>query len=107
MDLVRILIGPLAWLSLFTVIYGLHGIICGLGLGGTEMFGLPLLRLVLGLAWAGAIALQAVIVIALYGRRFGAASAFVRNVSRTTAWVGLVATIWTLAPIAAATSCGG
>lgn len=104
-DLASMLVGPLAWLSLFTLVYGLHGLLCGLGLGGAEMFGQPMLRLVLVLAWLAAIGLQAAILAVLYSSSFTVSSAFVGHVSRLTAWVGLVATVWTLAPIAATTPC--
>lgn len=104
-DLVRILIGPLAWLASFSAVYGLHGVACGFGWAGVEVWGLTLLRLALAAAWIAAIALTGVILAGLYSRRFASSSGFVRGVSRMTGWVGLVATLWSLFPVVATSSC--
>lgn len=98
-NLFRILIGPLAWLAGFSAVYGLHGLICGLGWGGG---GAALLR---GAAFAGVVALQAGILAALHLPRFAPASPFVRRVSRATGWTGLIAALWTLSPVLTTTSC--
>lgn len=106
-DIVRILIAPLIWLAAFSALYGLHGIACAYGWSGTDVAGgMSLLRVVLVAAWLGAIAVQAAILIGLYSRRFGSDSGWVRGVSGMTGWVGLVATVWSLFPVAATSSCG-
>lgn len=103
-DIARILIGPLVWLFAFSAVYGLHGIVCGLGWGGDEMLGFPLLRLVLVIAWLIAIGVQVVVLLGVYSR-LGSPSDLVREVSRLTAWVGLVATLWSMMPVAVTSSC--
>ena len=105
-DLIRILIGPLAWLAAFSAVYGLHGAACGFDWSGIEVGPVSLLRLVLLAAWLCAIAMQAVILWGIYAPRFASGSGFVRGVSRMTGWVGLVATLWSLFPVAVTSSCG-
>lgn len=104
-DLLRILIGPLAWLGAFSAVYGLHGLACGFGWAGIELVGLPLLNVTLTAAWLASIVLLGVIVAGLHSRRFGSPSRFVRGVSRLTGWVGLVATVYSLFPVVALSSC--
>jgi hypothetical protein len=105
-DVVRILLAPLVWLAMFSAVYGLHGLACGFGWAGTEVAGVSLLRIVLTAAWLGAIAAQVVVLLGLYSRRLGSRSGFVRHVSRIGGWVGLVATMWSLFPVVATSSCG-
>lgn len=104
-DVARILIGPLAWLACFSAIYGLLGIACAFGWASTGVGSLSHLRLALGAAWIAAILLQMAILAALYGARFGARPGFVQVVSRATGWIGLVATVWSLFPVVASSSC--
>lgn len=104
-DVARILVGPLVWLGAFSAIYGLHGLACALGWAQVEAAGVSLMRLVLVAGWLGAIAVQAAVLGALHTRRFGAPPGFVRGVSRTTGWVGLVATLWSLFPVVATSAC--
>ena len=104
-DLVRILVGPLAWLAAFSGIYGLHGLGCGTGWGDGELAGVSLFRVVLVTAWLLAIAALAGILLGLHSRRLASPSGFVRGLSRTTGWVGLVATLWSLFPVVATSSC--
>ena len=104
-DVVRILIGPLLWLAAFSAIYGLQGLACAYGWSDTGFGGISLLRLILSAAWLCAITAQVVVVFGLYSQRLASPSGFVRGVSQTTAWVGLVATLWSLFPVVAITSC--
>ena len=104
-DLARILIGPLAWLAAFSAVYGLHGVACSFGWAAVDARGFSLMRLALVAAWLVAIAAQGVILACLHGRRFGSPSGFVRGVSTTTGWVGLVATVWSLFPVVATSAC--
>ncbi len=69
------------------------------------MLGLPLPRLLMVLAFGVSTAVLAALVGVLQASRFASASPFVTFVSRATAWVGLVATVWTLAPTVVMTSC--
>ena len=104
-DLLRILIAPLVWLASFSAVYGLHGIGCSLGWTEIDLLFLSLFRIVLLAAWAGAVLLQIALVVALHSRRFSSDSPFVRRTSIATGWVGLVAALWTLSPVATTSSC--
>ncbi len=104
-DIVRILIAPLVWLASFSAVYGLHGLACAFGWNETALWGIPLLRLVLTAGWLGAIAVQGVILAGLYSQRFASPSGFVRGVSLMTGWTGLVATLWSIFPVVATSSC--
>jgi hypothetical protein len=103
-EVLRILISPLVWLASFSAVYALHGFICGTGLSGT-IFGLPGARVLLIAAYGSAIALQVALLAVLYASRFASSSNFVRFSSRATGWVGLIATIWSLIPVALTTYC--
>lgn len=94
-DVVR-LFGPLVlWLASFSAIYGLHGVTCAEGWD----------RTILIQAWLFVVALQVVSLGLLSTERFGARPGFVRSTSLALATVGLVAVIWTLAPVAVLTAC--
>ncbi len=103
-DLMRILTAPLVWLAAFSAVYGLHGLICGHGIGGMA-FGLPLPRVLMVAAYALAILSQLALLAALYQPRLASPSGFVRFVSLATGWVGLVATVWSLFPVVMTTYC--
>ncbi len=104
-DILRILIAPLTWLGSFSAVYGLHGAACAFGWAESSVSGISLLRLVLSSAWLCAIALQVAILAGLHSRRFASPFRFVRGVSRMMGWVGLIATLWSLFPVAATSSC--
>jgi hypothetical protein len=104
-DVVRIVLGPLVWLAGFSAVYALHGFVCAHEWGQVTAGGMSLLRLVLSAAAITAVGLQTGILIALYSRRYSSASGFVRRVSIMTGWVGLVAAVWTLMPVAVSSSC--
>jgi hypothetical protein len=103
-DLARILIAPLAWLAAFSAVYGLHGLLCGHGVAATA-FGVPLGRAVLVAALAFAVAVQGGLLLVLMRRASASSSPFVTFVSRTTGWVFLAATVWSLFPVLAASYC--
>jgi len=105
-ELLRILVAPLVWLAAFSGVYGLHGLGCVLRWTELEVLSLPLFRVVLVTAWFAATVLQAALLIMLHSQRFGSRLPFVRWTSVATAWVGLTATLWTLHPVAVASSCG-
>lgn len=104
-DMLRILISPVVWLAAFSAIYGLHGMLCEFKYDG-PMQGMPWPRFPLVVAFALAFLLQVVLLGGLYSVRFGAAPGFTRTVSRTSGWIGLAATIWTLFPILTVSTCG-
>ncbi len=103
-DLARILLAPLVWLTSFSAVYGLHGLICGHGLDGV-VGGVDVGRALLVLAYGLAVVIQAAIVWALHKSRLAASGRFAAFASRTTAWVGLAAAIWTLLPTITTTRC--
>ncbi|WP_322889695.1 MULTISPECIES: hypothetical protein [unclassified Yoonia] len=104
MDLTRILIAPLVWLAAFSAVYGLHGVICGFEIYST-VFGLSLARVLLVAAFALAVAVQVILLWALYQDRFSSTSGFVNFTGRATAWVGVVAAVWTMLPVVLTTYC--
>ncbi|MBB5721932.1 hypothetical protein FHS72_001556 [Loktanella ponticola] len=104
-DIFRILIAPLVWFASFSAVYGLHGLLCGHEVSGVVL-GLPLERAYLVAAYVCAIAVQVVLIVALYSSRLASPSPFVRFVSHATGWVGLIATIWSLVPVVFTTYCG-
>ena len=105
MDMVRILIAPTAWLAAFSAVYGLHGVACSFGWAEIGLWGFSLMRIALTAAWLASIALLALILAGLYAPRFASRSGLVRRVSKGTGWVGLVATIWSLFPVVATSTC--
>jgi hypothetical protein len=103
-DLLRILIALLVWLAAFSGVYGLHGIICGFEIYDT-IFGVSLARVLLVAAYAMAIVVQIILLWALYQDRFSSTSGFVNFVARATAWVGVIAAVWTMLPAVLTTYC--
>ena len=104
MDLLRILVAPLAWLAAFSAIYGLQAVLCAAPPEGM-VAGVSMPRVVLVLAFAAALLVQAGLLVLLLSRRFGANRGFVRTVSIGGGLVGLAATVWTLFPILALPLC--
>lgn len=104
-DIIRILIAPLVWLASLSAVYGLHGLICGHGIDGTVLGIMAVPRLLLVVAYALSILIQAGLVWGLHSERFSSPSPFVRFVSRATGWVGLVSAVWALLPTVTTTYC--
>ncbi|WP_185803166.1 hypothetical protein [Pontivivens nitratireducens] len=104
-DILRILIAPLTWLAAFSAIYGLHGVLCASGISG-QTLGISWVRLILMGAYILVILGQIALVAVLYHPKFASRSSFVRFVSHATGWVGLVAAIWSLAPVVMTSHCG-
>lgn len=103
-DLARILVAPLVWLASFSAVYGLHGLICGHGMSGS-IGGLSVARVLLAGAYILAVVVQVVIVWALHRSPMAATGNFAALASRTTAWAGLAAAIWTLLPTVTMSPC--
>jgi hypothetical protein len=98
-DVIRISLPLTIWLISFSLIYGLHGIVCSSSWSTVpSLAGLTQGRLVLIAAFAMAILVQITLVFLSSGR-FGAAVGFMRWTSITLAIVGLVAVLWTLFPV--------
>lgn len=104
-DILRIILGPLVWLAAFSAVYGLHGLVCGHAIDGVLFDTVSVPRLLLVSAYALAIGVQLILLVALYAPRFASQSRFVRFVSHATAWTGLVATVWTLLPTVTLSHC--
>lgn len=103
-DILRISVPLTVWLAAFSAVYGLEGLVCshrwaeaGLSLAAG--------RGILLAAWALAVALQTMLLLALRSPRFASPSGFARSVSLTLAGVALVATAWTFLPVAATSLC--
>jgi hypothetical protein len=103
-DIVRIFAPLLVWLALFSGVYGLHGIGCGLGWPDLRLDGLSLHRLALLSAFGASLAVQAALLFAL-ARPFRSGHSFVQGVTLTLAVTALLATGWTLFPVIFASSC--
>lgn len=102
-DILRLSVPLTFWLTAFSAIYGLQGLVCSPR--WPEGPDLSAGRAVLIGAWLVSIALQAAILLALRSPRFASRSTFVRETSQALAVVALIATIWTLAPVAITSIC--
>jgi hypothetical protein len=95
MDVIR-LFGPLVlWLGSFSAIYGLQAIMCRQGWDQIILIG----------AFGLATALQAAVLLGLASRRYGASTAVLRRTSLALGVVGLIAVIWTIAPVVFLPAC--
>ena len=102
-DLLLVLIAPLVWLAAFSAVYALQGFGCATGMHQTTFAGMPFLRAVLVLGSVITVAIQ--LGILLWLERIPPTLGWTRHVSRITAWVALVAAIWTLFPVAVTSLC--
>jgi len=105
-DLLRILLPLLVWLASFSAIYGLQGLGCAFGWTEIALPGLSLFRWTLMGAWLSAILVQLLFLLAVREWPFGSTSDFYRKAKLATAWSGLIATGWTLFPLAVSSTCG-
>lgn len=105
-EILRISVPLTVWLASFSAVYGLHGIVCSQRWAEAG-FDIAAGRALMTAAWIAAIALQVAFLVALRSSRFASRSAFVRAVSQTLAVAGLVATAWTLLPVATTSTCWG
>jgi len=103
-DVARMFAPLLIWLALFSGVYGLHGVGCGLGWSTIEVATWTLHRTVLVTAWSTAAILQALVLAALTGP-LRSPQPFVQGVTQTLAVAALVAVVWTLFPVVFASSC--
>jgi hypothetical protein len=103
-DILRISVPLTVWLAAFSAVYGLHGLICSprwAEAGLDEAAGRWALILIAILV----LALEAALLVALRTPRFASSSAFVRVLSLGLAVVALVASAWTLVPVATTSAC--
>jgi hypothetical protein len=92
------------WLGLFSAVYGLEGLVCSDR--WVEMgFGREAGRVALLAAWTSAIALQLLLLFGLRSRRFASPSVFGQGISLALAGAALLATVWTLLPVAMNSLC--
>ena len=104
-DVLR-LFGPLVvWLGSFSAVYGLQGLVCS---DRWTMSGLTLSdgRLVLVAAWLTAIAVQVGLLLVLRRYRSASAPGFAAGISLWLSAAAIVATIWSLFPVAVTSTCG-
>jgi hypothetical protein len=104
-DILRISVPLTVWLASFSAIYGLHGLACAGEWAAIPGVGFPLARTALVLASIVAVALQLGLFLALRSDRYGSPSPFVCWTSVTLAATALVATLWTLFPVVATSTC--
>ena len=104
-DFARIFAPLLVWLALFSGVYGLHGIGCGMGWPGKDLGPLTLHRGALLAGAAGAVLVQGAVLLALIGP-LRSPRPFARRVSLTLAVAGLAAMVWTVLPVGFVSSCG-
>lgn len=98
-DILRLSIPLTVWIAAFSAAYGLEGVVCSDNWTGAGL-SLAQGRATLIAAWVTAIAAQAGLLLALGTRRFASPSSFIQAVGLSLAVVALVATVWTLFPVA-------
>ncbi|MBR3370620.1 MAG: hypothetical protein IKG52_08315 [Rhodobacteraceae bacterium] len=92
------LAGPTVWAVVFVAVYGLHGVACaGHGVPGSLGMGA---RGAMIAVWAGGLAVHVVVL-----RALPAGPARAVFIPRAGAWIGLVATAFTLLPLLLVSSC--
>jgi len=104
-DLLRLLLPLLLWLASFSAIYGLHGLGCALRWPEVALPLMSLFRWLLLIFWLAALLAQLGLFIGLRSERFGSASGFVRRTSLALSGVAVLATLWTLHPLALLRAC--
>ncbi|WP_108658506.1 hypothetical protein [Acuticoccus kandeliae] len=104
-EVFRAMAGLLVWAAAFALLYAIEGYGCSLGWGREAPASPTPLRLALLAAFAVAILAQAATLQAVRSTRLGSASPFFRQVGIVSALAGLVATVWTLFPVAVTSVC--
>lgn len=92
--------GPTLWVVTFSAAYGVHGLGCELGWPGSYVGPLSLQRAAILLVGALGLLAGLALLVRLRSERSPEA-----GLPRLGAWIGLVATVFTLAPTLFASSC--
>jgi hypothetical protein len=103
-DVARIFAPMFVWLALFSGVYAVHGLGCGLGWDAVALGAGTFQGAALVVAAAGAVLVQAGTLYLIAGP-LRSPAAFARRLSLTVAVVGLVAMVWTLIPVAVTSYC--
>ena len=103
-DILRISIPITVWIAAFSAVYGLEGTICS-DQWTAAGFSLGQGRAALLASWAAAIVVQAALLMALRSPRFASSHVWVQRLAITLGCVALVATIWSLMPVATTSLC--
>ncbi len=103
-DILRISTPLTVWLAAFSAVYGLQGLICSPRWAQASL-DLDAGRIALIATWVLSIVVQVVLLLALRSPRFVSPSRFIQAVSLALAVVALVATVWTLIPVATTSIC--
>lgn len=98
--LARVLAGPVLWAVLFSAVYALHGAGCHLGWTNRPVGFTDLHHLAMWTAWALGLALHAVLVVTM-----PAGEGSPRWIITAGAWIGLVASLFTLFPVLVTSTC--
>ena len=94
------LAGPTVWAVAFSAAYGLHGIGCALGWPGLYLGPLSLQRAAIMLTWLVGIGACLALLWRLKRLALGE-----ERIVRLALWTGLVATMFSLAPVLVASTC--
>lgn len=98
--LARLIVGPTVWAAAFAAAYGLHGLGCELGWTALQLGPVSAQRAAILLVGLLA-ALVCVALLAQVDRRLGVEA----QLPRIGLWIGLGATLFTLAPVLVASTC--
>lgn len=106
-EILRAIAGLLLWSLAFATIYGLQGLGCAYGWAEIPIAGISLMRAMLVGGWLVFLGLHGALILALSDSALGARDPFFRRLSLTIAITGLVASLWSLFPVAVISICGG
>lgn len=98
--LARMLAGPMLWAALFSAVYALHGAGCALGWPAIATPLGPLHPAAMIAVWLAGLALHSILMVSL---PTGPARA--QRLPRMGAWIGLVASTVSLAPVVVLSTC--
>jgi hypothetical protein len=105
MTLLLPIAGLLGWGAVFALVYGLHGIGCANEWHLIEVGPTNVQRAVQVGTWLAGLPPLAALAFWLRRRRLSGASGLLAQLSETSAWVGLAATVLSLFPVMAASVC--
>ena len=106
--LVLMLAGPSIWAIGFSLVYALHGTGCARGWTDMAVAGLSLHHAALWAGWLATLGAGGLLLLLLPPARAEAlapGTGAAARLPRAGAWIGLGATVFTLLPVALATSC--